>query len=112
MTAVITASEKRKRLKLKRIVVSEHNYLALKKVGYAGDSFNDVVSRLLQVYRVYKEKEQEEQQQQQQENDYEKYIINNDRIPFPDSFSESFGEQDIQQLAGLLDCNRNTSRGD
>jgi predicted CopG family antitoxin len=74
MATVLTASERRKRLKLKRIVVSEHNYLALKKVGYAGDSFNDVVSRLLQVYRAYKEKKQqeEEQRQQQQENDYEK----------------------------------------
>jgi len=103
MATVLTASERRKRLKLKRIVVSEHNYQALKKVGYAGDSFNDVVSRLLQVYRAYKEKrELEEQQQQQQENDYEKYITNNDRIPYPDSFWESFGEQDVQQLADLL----------
>ena len=32
MAAVLTASERRKRLKLKRIVVTEHNYLALKKV--------------------------------------------------------------------------------
>jgi predicted CopG family antitoxin len=89
-TTVLTASERRKRLKLKRIVISEHNYLALKKVGYAGDSFNDVVSKLLQVYRAYKEKkEQEEQHQRQQENDYEKYMTNNDELPVPDSFSES-----------------------
>src|SRR5215213_9582412 len=97
MTAVITASEKKKRLKLKRIVISEHNYLALKKVGYAGDSFNDVVSRLL-VYRAYQEKKQQEKQErQQQANRDEKYIINNDRLPFSDSFSELFGEQDRQQ---------------
>ena len=64
MATILTASERRKRLKLKRIVVSEHNYLALKKVGYAGDSFNDVISKLLQAYRNYKEdkKKQEEQQ--------------------------------------------------
>jgi hypothetical protein len=88
VTTVLTESKRRKRLKLKRIVISEHNYLALKKVGYAGDSFNDVVSKLLRVYRAYNEmKEQEERQQH--ENDYEKYITNNDRIPFPNSFSES-----------------------
>jgi hypothetical protein len=52
MAIVLTAAERRRRLKLKRIVIEEHNYLALKKVGYAGDSFNDVVSRLLQVYRA------------------------------------------------------------
>jgi predicted CopG family antitoxin len=103
MATVLTASEKRKRLKLKRIVISEHNYLALKKVGYAGDSFNDVVSRLLQVYRAYKEeKKQEEQQQQQQENDVEKYITNDDRLPFPGSLSDLFDEHDRQQLADLL----------
>jgi predicted CopG family antitoxin len=100
MTAVLTASERRKRLKLKRIVISEHNYLALKKVGYAGDSFNDVVSRLLQVYRAYQEKKQrEEEQQKQQENDFEKYITNNDGLPFPSSLLELFGEHDSQQLA-------------
>ena len=44
-TAVTIASaERRKRSKLKRIVVSERNYLALKELGRAGDSFNDVVS--------------------------------------------------------------------
>jgi hypothetical protein len=34
MATVLTTSERRKRLRLKRIVISEHNYLALKKVGY------------------------------------------------------------------------------
>ena len=43
VSRIATASaERRKRLRLKRIVVSEHNYLALKKLGYAGDSFNDM----------------------------------------------------------------------
>jgi predicted CopG family antitoxin len=44
-----TASEKRKRSRLKRIVVSEQNYLALKRQGYAGDSFIDVISKLLRI---------------------------------------------------------------
>jgi hypothetical protein len=74
---VLTGAERRKRLKLKRIVNSEHNYLALKKVGYAEDSFNDV--------------------QQQQENDYEKYMTNNDELPFSVSISDLFTKQDRQQ---------------
>jgi predicted CopG family antitoxin len=101
MATLSTASEKRKKLKLKRIVISEHNYLALKRLGQAGDSFNDVVYRLLQVYRAYQEKKKQQEEQQQQENDYEKYITNNDRLPFPDNLSKPFTEQDIQQLAGL-----------
>jgi len=32
---------------LKHITVDERNYLALKRLGSAGDSFNDVISRLL-----------------------------------------------------------------
>jgi predicted CopG family antitoxin len=96
----INSIGKRKRLKLKRIVISEHNYLALKRLGQAGDSFNDVVSKLLQVYRAYKE-EKKQDEQQQQENDYEKYITNNSRLPFPDNLSKPCTEQDIQQLAGL-----------
>jgi predicted CopG family antitoxin len=49
-----TAAERRKRLKLKRIVISERNYLALKTLGHAGDSFNDVVSKLLRIERSTK----------------------------------------------------------
>jgi predicted CopG family antitoxin len=67
----ITSSERRKRLRLKRIVVSERNYLALKMLGHAGDSFNDVISKLLRIGRSYQEmkkKQQEERQHQQQEN--------------------------------------------
>ena len=33
--------------KLKHITVSESNYLTLKTLGNAGDSFNDVVTRVL-----------------------------------------------------------------
>jgi predicted CopG family antitoxin len=32
---------------LKQIAVSKQNYILLKSLGQAGDSFNDVVSRLL-----------------------------------------------------------------
>jgi len=32
---------------LRHITVDERNYLALKRLGSAGDSFNDVISRLL-----------------------------------------------------------------
>lgn len=45
--AITTSAERRKRLKLKRIVVSEQNYIALKKPRHTGDSFNDVISKLL-----------------------------------------------------------------
>jgi predicted CopG family antitoxin len=34
-------------LKLKQIAVSQKNYLTLKQLGSAGDSFNDVVSEIL-----------------------------------------------------------------
>ncbi len=33
---------------LKHIAVSEENYRKLKKLGDAGDSFNDVVTRLIE----------------------------------------------------------------
>ncbi|MDQ3968818.1 MAG: antitoxin VapB family protein [Thermoproteota archaeon] len=32
---------------LRHITVDERNYLTLKRLGNAGDSFNDVISRLL-----------------------------------------------------------------
>ena len=34
--------------KLKTIVLSEENYEKLKRLGYTGESFNKVVSRLLE----------------------------------------------------------------
>lgn len=33
--------------KLRQIAISQDNYLVLKKLGTAGDSFNDVISELL-----------------------------------------------------------------
>jgi predicted CopG family antitoxin len=83
MTDVIsTFSERRKRLRLKRIVVSEHNYLALKRLGHAGDSFNDVISKLLRIHRNYLEKQQ--QQDKQEENNSSIY----GEVPFPRSIFE------------------------
>jgi hypothetical protein len=35
---------------LRTIVISEHNYAALKGLGKAGDSFNDVIAKLLLDY--------------------------------------------------------------
>ena len=35
--------------------------------------------------------------QQQLENDYEKYMTNNEELPFPVSISELFTKQDRQQ---------------
>jgi len=41
--------------KLKQIAVDERNYTALKRLGQAGDSFNDVVTELLQKSGARKE---------------------------------------------------------
>jgi predicted CopG family antitoxin len=100
-----TAAERRKRSRLKRIVVSERNYLALKMLGHAGDSFNDVISKLLRIQRSYQEKQQQPQMQQQ-ESDDENNSTNSSGLPFPGSLSELFDEQDRQQLADLLRLRR------
>src|SRR3712207_715281 len=77
MTSPMTPSQRRRAYKLKRIVISEHNYLALKKLGQAGDSFNDVISNLLHIERNYqKEKERKQklrghQRLQRQQNSYQ-----------------------------------------
>jgi hypothetical protein len=42
---------------LKHITVDERNYLTLKRLGDAGDSFNDVISRLLKFTAQDAEKE-------------------------------------------------------
>jgi predicted CopG family antitoxin len=38
-------------LKLRQITVSQENYLTLKSMGKAGDSFNDVVSGILKILK-------------------------------------------------------------
>ncbi len=37
--------------KLKQIAISDENYLTLKSLGKAGDSFNDVVSDMLKILK-------------------------------------------------------------
>jgi predicted CopG family antitoxin len=98
MATVLTASERRKRLKLKRIVISEHNYSALKELGHAGDSFNAVISKLLRIERSY----QEMKKQQEQES--------NNGLLFPQSPAEIFNEQNRQQLDELIRSLQNRSR--
>jgi predicted CopG family antitoxin len=41
---------------LKQIAISKQNYILLKQLGQAGDSFNDVVSRLLKSVGVATQK--------------------------------------------------------
>jgi predicted CopG family antitoxin len=86
---ITTLAERRKRLKLKRIVVSEQNYVALKKPGHARDLFNDVISKLLRIHRNYQEK-----QKQESDDDSSSGFL-------PESLSELF-ERDRQQLDELL----------
>jgi hypothetical protein len=74
---------------------------SLMGLGYAGDSFNDVISKLLRVQRSYQEKQQQPQMQQQ-ESDDENNSNSNVRLPVPGSLSELFDEHDRQQLADLL----------
>jgi hypothetical protein len=102
-TVATTSSERRKRSRLKRIVVSERNYLALKMLGHAGDSFNDVISKLLRIERSYQE--MKKQHEQQQEND--------DRSVLPSLSNPSavFGEQNEQQIDDLVQLLLRKGRG-
>lgn len=45
---------------LRHITVDEGNYLTLKRLGSAGDSFNDVISRLLKTVIAIDKREREE----------------------------------------------------
>jgi hypothetical protein len=97
MITAITASERRKRLKLKHIVASEQNYLALKKLGHARDSFNDGMSKLLRIHRNCQEKQQQLQGQQESDDDNSSNSSNSGLL-FPPSFSEMLDEQNRQQM--------------
>jgi hypothetical protein len=46
-------------MKLKLIAVSFENYLALKRLGNAGDSFNDVVTEVLRKVNPSQQQEQQ-----------------------------------------------------
>ncbi len=102
MTIALTeASEMRQgsRSRFKRIVISERNYMALKRLGYAGDSFNDQISKLLRIERHYQEiiKQQEEEQQHQEENNDD-----SSRPTFSSNPSETFDEPNKQQIAEFI----------
>jgi predicted CopG family antitoxin len=84
--AATASSVRRRRLKLKRIVVSEQNYAALKMLGYACDSFNDVISKLLRIERSYQEMKKKQQEHQQESDD-------SSVLPSLSNPSAMFGEQ-------------------
>src|SRR5215212_5947817 len=63
---MMSPSQRRSAYKLKRIVISEHNYLALKRLGQAGDSFNDVINHLLRIERNHRQQRDEKKRQEQQ----------------------------------------------
>jgi predicted CopG family antitoxin len=46
---------------LKHITVNERNYHTLKRLGNAGDSFNDVVTKLLKKLDMEEESDEEEE---------------------------------------------------
>ena len=93
----------------KRIVFSERNYFALKTLGHAGDSFNDVISKLLQIESSYQE--MKKQQQEQQENNDKNSSSNNNSDnssellsqPGPFAlFEKQNKQQEISELVRLL----------
>jgi predicted CopG family antitoxin len=111
MISTMTPSERRRAYKLKRIVISEHNYLALKKLGQAGDSFNDVINNLLRIetnHQQANEKKRQEQQQlhQQQKSGYDaKSSISNvtNELYSPSFIDEAMAmEQHKQQMDELF----------
>jgi predicted CopG family antitoxin len=105
-----TVAEGRKRSMFKRIVVSEHNYLALKMLGHAGDSFNDVISKLLRIERSYQEiKKQQEEEEQQENSDNSKGLLPS--IPIPSAEFEKHNEQYMAELVQLLRRKRRGSIG-
>jgi hypothetical protein len=112
--ATIAAAERRRRSRLKRIVVSERNYLALKELGRAGDSFNDVVSKLLRIERSYQEMKKQQQVQQEQETNDNSNNSNNGLL-FSLSPAEILNEQNSRlQLDKLIRSlqNKRSSRND
>jgi predicted CopG family antitoxin len=92
--------------RFKRIVISERNYLALKMLGYAGDSFNDVISKLLRIERSYQEMKKQHEEQQQQANSGNSSGLTSNPIP-----STAFEEQNKQQVAELVQLLRRKRRG-
>jgi predicted CopG family antitoxin len=94
--------------KFKRIVISERNYLTLKSLGYAGDSFNDVISKLLRIERRYQEmkKQQQEQQENNDKNSSSNNSDNGSELLSPPGpfalFEKQNKQQEISELVRLL----------
>jgi predicted CopG family antitoxin len=114
VSTVITESSqttsKGMRSKLKRIVISEHNYLALKMLGHAGDSFNDVISKLLRIERSYQE--MKKQQEEQQESADDNSSNSGSEFLFPPTSARIFGEkQNKKQLDEFVRLLRGKRRG-
>jgi hypothetical protein len=76
-------------------------------LGHAGDSFNDVISKLLRIERSYKEmKKQQEEQQYPQENGDD-----SSGLPFIPIPSAAFEEQNKQQIDDLVQLLQGERRG-
>jgi predicted CopG family antitoxin len=96
--------------RFKRIVISERNYLALKKLGYAGDSFNDVISKLLRIERSYQE--MKKQQEEQQEGADDNSSNSGSEFLFPPTSTGIFSEkQNKKQLDEIVRLLRGKKRG-
>ncbi|MDQ3848074.1 MAG: hypothetical protein M3261_03865, partial [Thermoproteota archaeon] len=102
-----------KRSRFKRIVISERNYLALKRLGYAGDSFNDMVSKLLRIERSYQEMKKQQQEEQRQESAEDDNSSNSgSEFLFPPTSAGIFGEkQNKKQLDEFVRLLRGKRRG-
>src|SRR5215216_2093861 len=113
-TVVIESSGtrgRRRSSRFKRIVISERNYLALKKLGYAGDSFNDVISKLLRIEGIYQEMKKQ-QEEQQQESDDDNSSNSGSEFLFPPTSARIFGEkQNKKQLDEFVRLLRGKRRG-
>jgi predicted CopG family antitoxin len=94
--------------RFKRIVISERNYLALKMLGHAGDSFNDVISKLLRIERSYQEMKKQHKQESLSDNSSNN--SDNNGFLFPQSPTEIFNKQNRQQLDELIRSLQNRSR--
>jgi predicted CopG family antitoxin len=101
----------RRRSRFKRIVISDRNYLALKRLGYTGDSFNDVISKLLRIERSYHEMKKKQQEQQERVDD-DSSSNSNDSSGFllPPISPVMFAEQN-KQLDEFLRLLRGKRRG-
>jgi predicted CopG family antitoxin len=105
-TVVIESSGTREKRssRFKRIVVSEQNYHALKRLGHAGDSFNDVISKLLRIQRNYQEIKKQQEQQENNDKNSSNNSNNSSELspPGPSTLFEKENKQLISELVRLL----------